>query len=173
MTLGSDKTLIHGDPQREESPTAQLDRNWAELLQELRVAQTGVQLLTGFLLTLPFQQRFEHLSRSQQHLYLTIVLLAAASTTLLVAPVPLHRILFRQHTRAAMVALAHWCALLGTLLLGLALAGVSLLIFDVVSGAGAAITVAIVSLVGVAVLWVIVPLALRLRLGRERPTPQA
>jgi hypothetical protein len=168
MTLGNDKSLIHGDPQRDESPTEQLDRNWAELLQELRVAQTGVQLLTGFLLTLPFQQRFQQLSHAQRHLYLTIVLLSAASTTLLVAPVPMHRMLFRQHTRTALVALAHWCALLGTLLLGLALAGVSVLIFDVVSGAGPATTVGIVSLVSVTILWLIVPLGLRLRLGRDQ-----
>src|SRR5205085_987308 len=76
VTLGNDKSLTHGDSRRDESPTKQLDRNWAELLQELRVAQTGVQLLTGFLLTLPFQQRFEHLTRAQQHLYLGIVLLS-------------------------------------------------------------------------------------------------
>ena len=58
------------DPERDETPTERLDRNWGDLLQELRVSQTGVQLLTGFLLTLPFQSRFAELDRVEQNIYL-------------------------------------------------------------------------------------------------------
>lgn len=70
---------------RHETETQRLDRNWSGLLQELRVVQTGVQLLTGFLLTLPFQQRFEDLSDSEVAIYLATVALSVTSTMLLVA----------------------------------------------------------------------------------------
>lgn len=76
-----------------------ITRNWAELLQELRVTQTGVQVLTGFLLTVPFSNRFTHLSELQLVTYLCIVLGAITATALLVAPVAFHRMLFRQRRR--------------------------------------------------------------------------
>lgn len=119
---------------RNETATERLDRNWSELLQELRVVQTGVQLLTGFLLTLPFQQRFSELSDYQRGVYLIAVGLSAASTVLLIAPVSLHRLLFRRHARLEIVSAAHRFALGGLALLGLAVTGVILLIFDVVIG---------------------------------------
>ena len=76
---------------RDETPMQRLDRNWADLLQELRVVQTGVQLLTGFLLTLPFQARFEQLSAYERAVYLITVALSVAATGFLIAPVSLHR----------------------------------------------------------------------------------
>lgn len=148
----------------DETPAQTLDRNWAELLQELRVVQTGVQLLTGFLLTLPFQQRFQSLSPGERHLYLTVVVLAASATLLLIAPVPMHRVLFRQHEREALVSAAHWCALLGSLFLAAAIVGVNGLIFDVVVGSSAGTwAAAIVS--GLALsLWGVAPLMMRVML---------
>src|ERR1700756_3552122 len=100
--------------ERGETEIERLDRNWNNLLQELRVVQTGVQLLTGFLLTLPFQQRFTALGRAERVDYLLAVALAAASTALLIAPVALHRLLFRQHARRGLVSVAHRLALLGS-----------------------------------------------------------
>ncbi|MCU1601966.1 MAG: rane protein [Frankiales bacterium] len=148
----------------DETPDQTLDRNWAELLQELRVVQTGVQLLTGFLLTLPFQQRFSSLSHGQRTLYLLVVSLSAGSTLLLIAPVAMHRVLFRQHEREVLVAVAHWCALLGAALLVAALVGVNALIFDVVLG-GAAVTWVVVAVSAAALLlWLVVPLWIRVRL---------
>jgi hypothetical protein len=146
----------------DETPQETLDRNWGELLQELRVVQTGVQLLTGFLLTLPFQQRFTALDDTDKHLYLGTVAVASLATLLLVAPVPLHRVLFRQHERALMVATAHWCALMGSVFLGLAMVGVNGLIFDVVVGRTAAGWAA--ATVGGTALapWLVGPLVLRL-----------
>ena len=82
---------------RSETETERLDRNWASLLQELRVVQTGVQLLTGFLLTLPFQQRFGALNLTMRVTYLATVACSVSSTMLLVAPVGMHRLLFRRH----------------------------------------------------------------------------
>ena len=99
--------------QRDETETQRLDRNWASLLQELRVVQTGVQLLTGFLLTLPFQQRFDILADDMQRVYLATVSVAVLSTALLIAPVGMHRLLFRRHQLAALVSAAHVCAYAG------------------------------------------------------------
>jgi len=82
-------------------------------LRELRVIQTGVQLLTGFLLTLPFQSRFEHLTQFQQVLYLITLSAAVISTGLLIAPVSLHRFLFRRHGRRVTVDVAHRLAQIG------------------------------------------------------------
>ena len=76
---------------RNESAVEKLDRNWMELLQELRVLQTGVQILAGFLLTLPFQSRFETLDDYQTTLYLANVALAALTTALILLPVSVHR----------------------------------------------------------------------------------
>src|SRR6478752_8739976 len=99
---------------RNESPMQRLDRNWADLLQELRVVQTGVQLLTGFLLTLPFQARFGQLSGYEQTIYLITVALAVAATGFLIAPVSLHRKLFRQHAQELMVTVSHRLALVSS-----------------------------------------------------------
>src|SRR5882757_630628 len=87
---------------RSETETERLDRNWSSLLQELRVAQTGVQLLTGFLLTLPFQQRFDVLDHTMRIVYLVTVGFSVTATILLIAPVGMHRLLFRQHRLAAL-----------------------------------------------------------------------
>jgi hypothetical protein len=143
--------------QRDETPTERLDRNWAELLQELRVLQTGVQFLTGFLLTLPFQQRFETLGHGPRVTYLCAVGFAVASTSLLIAPVALHRRLFRRHARPELVHLAHRLALGGYWLLGLAITTVVLLIFDVVEGATAGVAAAVVTACAVIGLWGVLP----------------
>ena len=147
--------------ERGETPMERLDRNWGDLLQELRVVQTGVQLLTGFLLTLPFQTRFAQLHQFQQNVYLTTVGLAIASTGFLIAPVLIHRILFRRHARKIMVAAAHRLALIGTVLLGAAVVGVVLLLFDVVRGRATGLTVAACTLGLLLLLWAALPWSMR------------
>jgi hypothetical protein len=121
-----------GRPDRNETPAERLDRNWVSLLQELRVTQTGVQFLTGFLLILPFQGRFEDLDDFEMAVYLATVLCAVMATVMLVAPVGMHRILFRQHRIGTLVQTAHHCAIAGLVLLGLALSGVVTLTFGLV-----------------------------------------
>jgi hypothetical protein len=111
------------DRGRDETDTQRLDRNWSRLLQELRVAQTGVQLLTGFLLTLPFQQRFAQLDGVMRTVYLVTVGCSIGATILLIAPVSMHRLLFRRHQLSTVVSAAHSYAMVGMLLLGVALAG--------------------------------------------------
>lgn len=147
--------------QRGETPLERLDRNWADLLQELRVVQTGVQLLTGFLLTLPFQARFIALSAFEQNVYLTTVGLAIAATGFLIAPVLIHRVLFRRHARKILVTAAHRLALVGTALLGSAIIGVVLLLFDVVGGRTLGVAAAAVALGLLAALWLALPWTLR------------
>jgi hypothetical protein len=101
------------DTDRDETEAQRLDRNWSSLLQELRVAQTGVQLLTGFLLTLPFQQRFTQLDGTMRTAYLVTVACSIGATVLLVAAVSMHRLLFRQHRLDTLVSAAHSYAMVG------------------------------------------------------------
>ncbi len=110
--------------ERNETPTERLDRNWTDLLQELRVVQTGVQLLTGFLLTLPFQQKFSRLSDSEQGVYLFAVAASILATGFLQAPVSVHRALFRKHRRKETVLVAHKLAVVGMVFLAFAVVAV-------------------------------------------------
>ena len=119
---------------RNETREEQLDRNWMELIQELRVLQTGVQILAGFLLTLPFQQRFETLDDFQVTLYLVNVTLAALTTAFILLPVSVHRRLFRKRLKATLVASADnitKIALGGVAALSV---GTAALVFDVTAG---------------------------------------
>jgi O-antigen/teichoic acid export membrane protein len=146
------------DRDRDETEAQRLDRNWSSLLQELRVAQTGVQLLTGFLLTLPFQQRFTQLDDVMRGVYLVTVACSIGATVLLVAPVSMHRLLFRRHRLDTLVSAAHTYAMVGLVLLGVALAGVAVVIFDAVLGAIEAWVAGAATLVALAVFWYAMPM---------------
>jgi hypothetical protein len=147
-----------------------LDRNWTELLQELRVAQTGTQILTGFLLTLPFTSVFPELADDQKTLYLAVLLGSVVATGLNVAPVAYHRILFRRRKRRWLVSAANIVARAALLMLALDSAGVVLLVFDVVVGRVAAIVAAASVLVFLVLLWAAVPLGERFAEPGTRPT---
>jgi hypothetical protein len=131
----------------------QLTRNWHELLQELRVTQTGTQILTGFLLTLPFTPRFAELSTRQEIVYLATMVGSVVTTGLIVAPVAFHRLLFRQRQKPWLVAAADMTAKIGLFLLALTTAGVVLLVFDVVLSWTAALIAASATLVSLVALW--------------------
>ena len=152
---------------RNESAIEKLDRNWMELLQELRVLQTGVQILAGFLLTLPFQSRFESLDDFQVTLYLANVALAALTTALILLPVSVHRRLFRLHLRAALVASADRIAKAALAGIGLLSVGTSALVFDVAAGRTAGLTAGAMLLAVLLILLVYVPSRLR-RQAAER-----
>ena len=149
--------------ERGETEIERLDRNWNSLLQELRVVQTGVQLLTGFLLTLPFQQRFDVLGPQMRNIYLTTVGLSVSATVLLIAPVSIHRLLFRRHRLQVLVSAAHRCAYAGLALLGMALTGVTIVIFAAVSGRNAGFIAGACALAMFAFFWWVLPLMLRTR----------
>jgi hypothetical protein len=144
-----------------ETEIQRLDRNWNSLLQELRVVQTGVQLLTGFLLTLPFQQRFDVLGEHMRMVYLATVGFSVGAVVLLVAPVAIHRLLFRRHRLQVLVSAAHRCALAGIVLLGLAMIGMTAIIFAAVSGRNVGFAAGACALALFTVFWLIVPLFIR------------
>lgn len=157
------------DQARSETQTERLDRNWNTLLQELRVTQTGVQLLTGFLLTLPFQQRFDRLDSYMRGMYAATVACSVTATLALVAPVAMHRLLFRQRRLKALVSVSHRLAMGGILLLGLALVGVTVVVVDMVYGRGPAIGGGVAALAGFLALWLALPLAIRAHGGDDTP----
>jgi hypothetical protein len=120
------------DDDRNETETERLDRKWEDLLQELRVMQTGAQLTAGLLLTLPFQDTFGTLDTFQRTLYLVLVLLATVCTALVVTPVAVHRRLAGLHVKERLVAAAHRLVACALVSLALLITGIVLLVFDVV-----------------------------------------
>jgi hypothetical protein len=130
---------------RNETVDEQMDRNWNEMLQELRVTQTGTQILTGFLLAIAFQSRFAELTRFQHGIYLALVSAAVLTTILGLAPVNLHRVLFRQHAKKLVVDVAHVLLRLTLGGVGLVLVGTVMLIFDVVLDRRSAVVAAAVT----------------------------
>lgn len=153
---------------RDETPAERADRNWIEVLQELRVLQTGTQILTGFLLALAFQPAFADLSAGQRVLYLSLVVLAALSAIIALAPVALHRVLFQHHAKPRVVEYGHAALLTSLLTVAVLLVGVVAFVFDiVVDGTAAWAAVAALSVVLV-VLWIVAPLIIRVRLAQRR-----
>lgn len=142
---------------RDETAAARLDRNWNELLQEIRVLQTGSQILAGFLVVLPFQARFEDLDAVQTGWYLGLLLLALVIVALLLTPVGMHRQLFRQRVKDEMVLVANALLRTAILLLGLLLSGVAAFVVDVVLVRPAAVAIGACLLVLMLVLLVLVP----------------
>ncbi len=151
----------------EESPAERADRNWNDLLQELRVAQTGTQVLTAFLLTLPFQQRFTELDPFEVRTFIVVVLLAAGATGLLVAPASLHRGLFQKGRKDDLVSWGHRLATAGMAVLAGAVAGVVLLVFSVVLGRTPGIVASAIVLVVLVSLWFVLPFAIKHSGSRE------
>lgn len=153
----------HQDDGRDESATERADRNWSEVLQELRVLQTGTQILTGFLLALAFQPGFADLSDGQRTIYLTLVVMAALSAIIALAPVALHRVLFQQRAKAEVVSYGHAALITALFTVSVLVVGVVAFVFDVVVG-GSSAWWAVGVLGGlILVLWVVAPLVLRAR----------
>jgi hypothetical protein len=142
-----------------ENEHQRLTRNLNELLQELRVTQTGVQILTGFLLTLPFTQRFGTLDDVQRWSYLGVLVGSVVATGLIIAPVAFHRMLFRRGQRRWLVTAANRSARAGLLALALTTSGVVWLVFDLVTDRALATVAGSLSLAFFLVLWAVVPLA--------------
>jgi hypothetical protein len=146
---------------RDETPLERWGRNLVELLQELRVAQTGVQILFAFLLTLPFTNRFAASGPVVKTTYLVTLLAAASSSALLIAPVSFHRLVFRQGRKPDLVRVGSMLAKLGLACLLVSVVGAVLLVVDLVSGPGWAGGLA----AGVAALhvglWYVLPLVHR------------
>jgi hypothetical protein len=145
------------------------DRNLAELLQELRVAGLGIQVIFGYLLALPFTSKFSALGPGQRTLYVATLVLAAVATALLVGPVAYHRVVFRRHLKRHLVGAANVMAILGLATVGLTVSAAVLLVVSyVVHGAPAAIIgVFVVCLF--AGLWFVYPLTRHWDSRPDRP----
>ena len=148
----------------DESRQTRLTRNLAELLQELRVAQAGVQILFAFLLAVAFTERFARAGVFEHALHLITVLVTVAAAALLIAPAAWHRVLFRQRRRAEVIRAANWCAIGGLVLVAAAMTGTVLLIARIELGPGwASSSIAIGVGALFALLWFVAPLQIRRR----------
>lgn len=148
-------------PPEGETERERVARNWDEILQELRVTQTGTQILLGFLLTIPFQAAFADLAGGQIVVYLALVVVAALATVLALAPVALHRALFRRNAKPQLVRAANLLMRLALAAISLALSGTVFLIFDVVVGHPAALVAGGATLALTVAVWVVLPTFLR------------
>jgi|SRR6185437_10021730 cation transport ATPase len=152
-----------GDERTRETRTGEteqerLNRNMNELLQELRVSQTGVQILFAFLLALPFAQRFTEVTSFQRDVYFATLLLAGAAAAFFIAPVSAHRLLFRRQGKEHLINSSNWMAIAGLGCLAVSIVGVILLISDFLfNTAVAAVTTSLAFLLFV-VLWYVLPL---------------
>lgn len=152
---------------RDESAAERADRNMGELLQELRVALPGVQVLFAFLLTVPFAQGFANLTADQRDLYFGVLMSTAVATAFLIAPSALHRLLFRQRDKEYLVQLSNRLTIVGLLVLGISITGAVLLIADLLfNGPKVAIFTAIVGGL-ILLLWVVLPLVRRATLDEN------
>ena len=156
------------ESERDETPSERADRNFAEVVQELRVAQTGVQILFAFLLTLPFQSAFPHGKREFAYVLVAALLAAASSALCFMAPVAVHRLTFRIGGKEQLVWASHRFAMAGLTLLAIAmLLAIWLVVAYLFTGLTATVTVGALAVV-VVVLWVVVPLRLRASLTEDR-----
>jgi hypothetical protein len=144
---------------RDETEGERLDRNLSELLQELRVALPGVQVLFAFLLAVPFQQNFTEITPFQEKVYFATLLCTAISAALLISPSAYHRITFRYQQKRHLVFLANRLTIAGLGFLALAMTGAVMLITDVMFGAVATVVTTTATAAMFVVLWYLMPLA--------------
>ncbi len=137
------------EPDRSDEEQERLNRQLGELLNEVRVAMPGVQVLFAFLLTVPFQQRFATVNDFQRDLYLVTLLAATTATAFFVAPTAYHRIAFRRHEKAEIVRMGSRQVVCGLVALAVAMNCAVLLVTDVLFGT----LTTVVVVVGVASLF--------------------
>ena len=142
---------------RDETRDERLDRNWDELLQELRITQTGLQLLSGFLLTLAFTDVFTGLDHAQKGLYLALVVLAALAVGANMTPVMLHRRVFREHVKEQVVLVGHVVSQVVIVAVAVLFTGTATLIFSLVAGWTAAVVIACCLLAALGTMLAILP----------------
>ena len=149
------------DRSDQETKNERLDRELIELLNELRVALPGVQVLFAFLLTVPFSQRFGQVTDVQKHVYFAAMLTTALATVLLIAPTALHRIQWRQRDKERMLVTSNRLAIAGTVFLAVAMTSVVFLITDLLFGGLAVALVTAVAAGLFAWFWFALPLIRR------------
>ncbi|WP_328859742.1 DUF6328 family protein [Streptomyces sp. NBC_00306] len=157
------RTEADRDRGREETEEERADRKWSDLLQELRVAQTGVQILFGFLLTVVFQPRFTGLSGTDQDIYVATVMLGAATTGALIGPVSFHRLLTGKRLKPQTVVWASRLTVLGLVLLLCTMASALLLILRVALHNSLAIWLVVAMVGWFVICWFLLPAWARIR----------
>lgn len=167
MVNGSDgeKDQPERDSGREETEQERLDRNLSEMLQELRVALPGVQVLFAFLLAVPFQQGFEKITEFQKGAYFGTLVCTAISAVMLISPTAYHRITFRYQQKRKLVFYANRFSIIGLGFLALAMTGAIMLITDVLFGTAATIAMTAATVLVFGFFWFGLPLQRRLRLS--------
>jgi hypothetical protein len=166
MSVTVDEHDAGAGPDRHESEAERVDRNLNELLQELRVASIGVQVLFGFLLSLPFTARFTRLSDAQRSLYVIALLVAALSTALLIAPVAYHRLVFRRQQKERLLHTANLFALAGLVTVAISISVAVVLVMSFVWHGAAVALVALAAALIFPGLWFALPLRARRTTGR-------
>lgn len=148
---------------RAETAAEKSARNWSDILQEFRVTQTGTQIISGFLLTLAFQSRFATLTDYQHATYVVLILLAATTTAVGLAPVSLHRSLFRRLEKSRTVLIGNRLLILDLILVSLLTAGVVFFIVDTVIDLAAGLVAGVTVLILLVVLLIVIPSTARRR----------
>jgi hypothetical protein len=149
----------------EESKDERLDRELIELLNELRVALPGVQVLFAFLLAVPFTQRFERLTGVQEDVFFAAFLCTAVATALLIAPSAYHRLRWREHDKEHMLQMSNRLAIAGTVFLAAAIVAVVYLVTNLIFGLAATLVATFLATILFGWLWYGLPLVRRLRAG--------
>jgi hypothetical protein len=157
-TGGADAAKSDG---RNETTNERSDRNWTDILQELRVTQTGTQIISGFLLTLAFQQRFHELRPYESAIYGVLVALAAGSTIMGLTVVSIHRAQFHRHDKPEVVSTANRILISSVWVVAVLTAGVLLFIFDFVFGLMAGVIAGVIALL--LLIWLLIVLPRRVR----------
>ena len=141
----------------EEDAGERLDRHWNELLQELRLAQTGTQILFAFLLSIAFQAKFQDADTFTHDVYAGTLVASALAVGLFLAPVSFHRVVYQHKLRDKMLPIAGKMASAGLVFLVVAMAGGVLLALDVVLSRAVAIIVTAIVAVWFTVFWYVIP----------------
>ena len=152
---------------RNEEEWQRLDRNLDELLQELRIALPGVQVLFAFLLAVPFQRRFSEVTDFQESLYFVTLLLAASSMFLLMAPTAFHRLTFRKQQKERILLLSNRLSIAGLATLSIAVIGALTLITDFLYSSTATVLVAAGSTIVAFLCWFLLPVMIRFKVRND------
>jgi hypothetical protein len=149
------------EAERDETRPQRLDRNTVELLNELRIAATGIQVLFAFLLIVPFNTGWKQVDGFERTVYFVTLLVVALAAFLLMAPPIHHRLLFRHGEKPFLIRVGNYMAISGMVCLGLGFIGILVLVSDVVVGGAAPAVVGVLAAAVIAGLWFLLPLVRR------------
>jgi Family of unknown function (DUF6328) len=169
--MAGDRKKVRTDSRPGETEEQRLDRNYNELLQEMRVLQSGMQILFAFLLSIAFQQRFVEVDTFQRDVYLVTLVSAALATACIIGPVPFHRLIFRRGMKDDLIRASTRYVGAGLAFLFVCITGAMLMVLDFLTSRILAVTVTTVLAVIFFVLWVVLPIRTRVEEDNEQSEP--